>query len=226
MQVIAINSWFDPQAATQAGTALIDNGADLLFGIMDEAGISASGREARRQGGDVEHRRPPLRAEVLRHLHRRRLQEVLCRAGRAAPGRKMAVPTQTILPLGKRHRSRRLGRNGARSVRKQADDVRDKMLGGFSPVRRRDQGRLGQGQDRRKARRWTTSHLYNWNWAVEGVTGSDLTDAAPISIETDRSAADKTAARRLRTPRRSCSLKGISKIFPGVVANKTSISKF
>jgi len=38
MQVIAINSWFDPQAATQAGTALIDNGADLVFGIMDEAG--------------------------------------------------------------------------------------------------------------------------------------------------------------------------------------------
>ena len=38
MQVIAINSWFDPQAATQAGSALLDNGCDLLFGIMDEAG--------------------------------------------------------------------------------------------------------------------------------------------------------------------------------------------
>lgn len=38
MQVIAINKWFDPQASTQAGSALIDNGADLLFGVMDEAG--------------------------------------------------------------------------------------------------------------------------------------------------------------------------------------------
>ena len=38
LQTIVINSWFDPQAATQAGTALIDNGADFLFGIMDEAG--------------------------------------------------------------------------------------------------------------------------------------------------------------------------------------------
>ncbi|MBC7479667.1 MAG: hypothetical protein H7317_16520 [Pseudorhodobacter sp.] len=28
-----INAWFDPQA----GTALIDTGADVLFGIMDEA---------------------------------------------------------------------------------------------------------------------------------------------------------------------------------------------
>jgi simple sugar transport system ATP-binding protein len=37
MQVILINSWFDPQAAAQAGTALIDNGCDFLFGIMDEA---------------------------------------------------------------------------------------------------------------------------------------------------------------------------------------------
>jgi basic membrane protein A len=38
LQTIVINSWFDPQAATQAGTALIDNGCDFLFGIMDEAG--------------------------------------------------------------------------------------------------------------------------------------------------------------------------------------------
>ena len=38
LQAIVINSWFDPQASTQAGTALLDNGADLLFGIMDEAG--------------------------------------------------------------------------------------------------------------------------------------------------------------------------------------------
>ena len=37
LQAIVINSWFDPQAAAQAGTALIDNGADVLFGIMDEA---------------------------------------------------------------------------------------------------------------------------------------------------------------------------------------------
>jgi len=38
LQTIVINSWFDPQAATQAGTALVDNGCDFLFGIMDEAG--------------------------------------------------------------------------------------------------------------------------------------------------------------------------------------------
>ena len=37
VQVIMINSWFDPQGANQAGTALVDNGCDFLFGIMDEA---------------------------------------------------------------------------------------------------------------------------------------------------------------------------------------------
>jgi basic membrane lipoprotein Med (substrate-binding protein (PBP1-ABC) superfamily) len=37
VQCIMINSWFDPQGANQAGTALVDNGCDFLFGIMDEA---------------------------------------------------------------------------------------------------------------------------------------------------------------------------------------------
>ncbi|MGS0646416.1 BMP family ABC transporter substrate-binding protein [Komagataeibacter melomenusus] len=36
LQSITINAWFDPQAATQAATALADNGCDFLCGIMDE----------------------------------------------------------------------------------------------------------------------------------------------------------------------------------------------
>ena len=36
LQSITINAWFDPQAATQAATALADNGCDILCGIMDE----------------------------------------------------------------------------------------------------------------------------------------------------------------------------------------------
>ena len=43
--------WFDPQAARQAGTTLIQNGCDFLFGIMDRRISQVA--EKRRLGSDV-----------------------------------------------------------------------------------------------------------------------------------------------------------------------------
>jgi basic membrane protein A and related proteins len=39
MNVVLINSFFDPPKATQAATALIDGGADVLFDVMDDTSV-------------------------------------------------------------------------------------------------------------------------------------------------------------------------------------------
>ena len=44
--VVYINSWFDPQGASQAARALVSNDADFLFGIMDEAAYLQVAEEA------------------------------------------------------------------------------------------------------------------------------------------------------------------------------------
>ncbi|MFH0300187.1 BMP family ABC transporter substrate-binding protein [Bradyrhizobium sp. 31Argb] len=79
MQVITINSWFDPQAATPSRHRAARQWLRPPVRHHGRGRISAGRREARRQGGDVEHGYPPLRAEGLHQLDRHRLQAILCR---------------------------------------------------------------------------------------------------------------------------------------------------
>ncbi|MEO1020608.1 MAG: BMP family ABC transporter substrate-binding protein [Pseudomonadota bacterium] len=169
LQAIVINSWFDPQAATQAGTALIDNGCDFLFGIMDEAGYLqvAEQRGVKAVMWNTDLRRYGPTAYVSSIVIdfndfyveqvRRRLEGTW-------------TPTQTLLPLGSGIDRDAWGETVPENVRTEADSVRQKMLDGWSPF-------TGEIKDASGEVRVPEGHtmseieLYNWDWAIEGVSG-------------------------------------------------------
>lgn len=45
VQVVSINSWYDPQAATQAVDALVSGGADFVWGIMGDNSVPQAGEK-------------------------------------------------------------------------------------------------------------------------------------------------------------------------------------
>jgi basic membrane protein A and related proteins len=169
MQVIAINSWFDPQAATQAGTALIDNGADLVFGIMDEAGYLqvAEKRGAKAVMWNTDIRRFGPKAyvsSIVIDFKKFYVDQVRARL----EGK--WVPTQTILPMGGGVDRDAWGETVPEEVRKQADAAREKIAGGWSPF-------VGEIKDSKgnvkvaAGKKMTESELYNWDWSIDGVRG-------------------------------------------------------
>ena len=169
LQVIAIQSWFDPQAATQAGTALLDNGADLLFGIMDEAGYLqvAEKRGAKAVMWNTDIRRYGPKAyitSIVIDFKKFYVEQVGLRlAGKW-------TPPQVILPMGGGVDVDKWGETVPPDVAKQADAVRTKMLGGWSPFT----GEIKDSKGNVKVAKGATmseSELYNWNWSIEGVIG-------------------------------------------------------
>jgi len=169
IQVITINSWFDPQAATQAGSALIDNGADLLFGIMDEAGYLqvAEKRGVKAVMWNTDLRRYGPKAyisSIVVNFKKYYVQQVGLRlAGKW-------TPSQVILPLGGGVDIDAWGETVPDHVRAQAGAVRTKMLHGWTPF-------VGELKDSKGTVRvpagktMTTADLYNWNWSLQGVVG-------------------------------------------------------
>jgi basic membrane protein A and related proteins len=169
LQVIAINSWFDPQAATQAATALIDNGCDLLFGVMDEPGYL---QVAEKRGAKA----------VMWHTDTRRFGPKAYVSSIVIDFRKFYVdqvrmrlegkwmPSQTILPMDGGVDRDAWGESVPEDVRKQADAVREKIAGGWSPF-------IGEIKDSKgnvkvaPGKKMTEAELYNWSWSIEGVMG-------------------------------------------------------
>lgn len=169
LQSIVINSWFDPQAATQAGTALIDNGCDVLFGIMDEAGYLqvAEQRGAKAVMWNTDIRRYGPNAYIssiiidFRDFYVEQVRQRL---------EGTWTPTQNILPMPEGVDRDPWGDSVPEEVRAQAEEVREQILGGWSPFEGeiRDAG----GNVRVEAgHRMTEEELYNWDWSIEGVTG-------------------------------------------------------
>jgi basic membrane lipoprotein Med (substrate-binding protein (PBP1-ABC) superfamily) len=169
LQTIVINSWFDPQAATQAGTALLDNGADLLFGIMDEAGYLqvAEQRGAKAVMWNTDIRRYGPKAYVSSIIVD--FKEFYVNQVRQRLEGKW-VPSGNILPMTGGVDRDAWGESVPEEVRKQADAARDKILGGWSPF-------AGEIKDAKGAVRvaagqtMTEEELYNWDWSIEGVSG-------------------------------------------------------
>jgi basic membrane protein A len=170
-QVIAINSWFDPQGASQAGAALLDNGVDFLFGIMDEAAYlqvaEKRGVPAAMWNTDVRRYGPKsyVTSCVLdwRKFYVEQVGKRL--AGTWTPGE------QILLPLSAGVDRDAWGESVPENVRQAADVVRTKMLkDGFSPFvgELKDVGGKVRVKSGEKMDNLT---LYNWDWAVEGVTG-------------------------------------------------------
>ena len=172
VQCIVINSWFDPQAATQAGTALLDNGCDVLFGIMDEAGYLqvAEARGAKAVMWNTDLRRYGPKAYITSIMVdfkpfyveqvRRRL------AGEW-------TPTYGLLPMGQGVDRDAWGETVPPEVAARADAARTKMMAeGWSPF-------VGEIKDAKgnikvaAGQKMTEEELYHWDWSIEGVSGLD-----------------------------------------------------
>ena len=135
MQVILINSWFDPQAAAQAGTALIDNGCDFLFGVMDEAAYlqvaEKRGVPAVMWNTDVRRYGPKSYvSSIIVDWSKFYVEQTKLRLEGNWVGNK-----DFLLDLGKGTDRDAWGDSVPEAVRKQADAVRDEDDGRVEPVR-------------------------------------------------------------------------------------------
>ena len=169
LQTIVINSWFDPQAATQAGTALVDNGCDFLFGIMDEAGYL---QVAEKRGVWA----AMWNTDIRRYGPNAYVSSVILdwKAFYVEQVRKRIAGTWTqgehILPIAGGIDRDVWGQNVPEEIGAAADEVREKILGGWSPF-------VGELKDKdgkvrvEAGQKMTEMELYNWDWSVEGVTG-------------------------------------------------------
>ncbi len=170
MQVILINSWFDPQAAAQAGTALIDNGCDFLFGVMDEAAYlqvaEKRGVPAVMWNTDVRRYGPKSYvSSIVVDWRQFYVGQVGARlAGTWQPGQRI------LLAMGEGVDRDPWGESVPDAVRTQADAVRSKMLTGYSPF----VGEIKDSSGRvriAKGQAMDDSTLYEWDWPIAGVTG-------------------------------------------------------
>ena len=168
-RVISINSWFDPQAATQAATALIDNGSDFLFSIMDEPSFlqvaEKRGVPAASWNTDVSRFGPHSYVNsILLDWRAFYVDQV---------GKRLAgtwTPSTVLLPMGAGVDLGAWGQSVPQSVRAQAAAVRTRILGGWSPFT--GELRDGKGAVRIAAgKRMSETELDDWNWSVEGVHG-------------------------------------------------------
>lgn len=169
LQAVMINSWFDPQAAHQAGTALADNGCDFLFGIMDEAAYLQIAEErgiwAAMWNTDIRRYGPNAYVSSIildwREFYVDQVRQRL--AGTWTGG-------GTILQFGAGVDRDVWGQNVPDDVQEKADAVRTEILNGYNPF-------VGPIKDSTGAVRIAEGEemdemaMYNWDWSVEGVSG-------------------------------------------------------
>jgi len=169
VQAVMVNSWFDPQAANQAGTALVDNGCDFLFGIMDEAAYlqvaEKRGVWAAMWNTDIRRYGPNAYvSSIILDWKAYYIEQVRQRlAGEWAP-------SGTLLPMGGGIDRDAWGQNVPLDVQQAADAVRDKILAGFNPF----VGEIKDAEGNVRVKEGETmdeSTLYHWDWSIEGVSG-------------------------------------------------------
>ena len=169
LQVVVINSWFDPQASTQAARALIDNGADVLFGIMDEPGYlqvaEQRGAKAIMLNTDTRKYGPEAYvSSVLFDFRQFYVDQVRARIdGTWAPG-------QFLLPFGSGTDRDVWGKTVPADAASAADAAREKILGGWSPFVgeiRNNEGEIMVAE----GKTMSETDIYNWKWAIDGVSG-------------------------------------------------------
>ena len=171
-QVVLIDSWFDPSAAKQAATALIDGGADFLMDIMDEPAVLQTANERGVWSAT-------WNTDMRRFGPEKYVSSVsldwgdfyVSEAKSLLDGTWKSGEEGTLLPLTKGVDRDAWGENVPKDVQEQVDAIRDKMLNeGFNPfvgpiVDANGEVRVAEGET------LSPVELFNWDWAVEGVSG-------------------------------------------------------
>ena len=169
--VVYINSWFDPQGASQAARALINNDADFLFGIMDEAAYLQVAEEAgiwaAMWNTDIRQYGPNAYvSSVMLDWDDYYVSQVDARVGGGWQGGAL-----DLLPMGAGVDRDVWGQNVPKEVQEQVDAVREKMLGGWTPF----QGPMTDNEGNVRLQEGETlgeDTLYAWTWLLEGITAS------------------------------------------------------
>ncbi|MDG6095286.1 BMP family ABC transporter substrate-binding protein [Acetobacter sp. AN02] len=169
MQSIAINSWFDPQAATQAALALADSGCDFLCGITDEPAYLrvAEQRGIKAAMWNLSMRAFGPKAYVsgvvldFSHFYVEQVRARLAGTWTARP---------QFLTLGHGVDRDPWGETVPREAAARADEMRDRILAGYNPFRgpiydNSGKLRVPSGQV------MTDFDIYRWDWGVRGMTG-------------------------------------------------------
>ena len=169
-QVILINSWFDPQAASQAASALVQNGVELIYTNLDDASClqvaQKAGIKCATWNTDMRGSGPDAYVTSL-------LLDwspfCVAQIGRRLAGTWIGGG-RTVLPVGHGVDRDRWGRSVPADVAALADQVRARIVGGWNPFvgEIRDSGgtvrvRRGESLD--------DAACNAWNWPVLGVTG-------------------------------------------------------
>lgn len=170
-KAVLINAWFDPSKAKQAAEALISDGCDFLFGIMDEAaylqvaekeGIWAAmwNTDMRRFGPNA------YVSSVMLDWKQYYADEIKKLLSGTWKGNRFVY-----LPIGKGTDRDSWGKNVPEEYQWMVDAVRDHMLKGWTPftgpIKDKDGNvRVPAGE------KLTPDYMYDkWTWSVEGVSG-------------------------------------------------------
>ncbi len=172
--VVLVNSWFDPAAERSAAEALINNGSDMLFGIMatpvylqvaEEKGkMAATWTVDSREFGPNAYISSCMMDMVYYYTT----------AAEQYLNKTLDTTKPTLLPIGKGTDRDAWGQNVPAEVATQVDEVRSKMLNEginvFNGPIYDSKGdlRVKEGESLDKMTMYTS-----WDWAVEGVTGME-----------------------------------------------------
>lgn len=173
LNVVYINSWFDPQGASQAGRALVNSDCDFLFGIMDEAAYLQVAEEAgiwaAMWNTDIRQYGPNAYvSSVVLDWRDYYVDQVTKRVEGTWTGGGL-----DLLPMAAGVDRDAWGQNVPQEVRDHVDGVREKMLAGeFNPF-------VGPMSDNEGTARLAEGEvmgedvLYAWPWLLDGVTASN-----------------------------------------------------
>ncbi len=169
-QVILINSWFDPQAASQAASALIQNGVDMLYTNLDDASClqvaAKAGVKCATWNTDMRALGPDAYVtSLLLDWDRFYVEQIAARLKGAWRG-----GGHTVLPVGGGVDRDAWGATVPAAVAAAADAARARILGGWNPF----QGEIRDAAGAVRVRRGESmdeAARYAWNWPVAGVSG-------------------------------------------------------
>jgi simple sugar transport system substrate-binding protein len=173
VQVVSINSWFDPQAAGRAATALIDGGADFTIGIMDEPTYLqvSRKRDVWTAGWNVDMRK--FAPEVYVSSATQSWDDYYVKTIGSFLDGNLKVPSEAVLldlPDGTDRSP--WGDNVPAEVQAKADEARDRIINeDFNPFigplnDSSGKSRLAEGEE------LSAYETYTLDWAVEGVKGN------------------------------------------------------
>jgi len=168
-EVVFVNSWFDPAAESQAANALIDDGVDFLYGIMDdptylsvaeERGVWAAmwNTDMRRFGPNA------YVSSVLLNWDDFYVNEVQAIIDGTWTGNRYVS-----LPLGEGVDRDAWGQNVPAEVQTQVDAIREEILGGWNPFVGPIKDSSGTLRVEDGVQMEWADIVLAWDWPMEGI---------------------------------------------------------